>query len=568
MLQLELPLPPAVGQDHFAQAESAERGAIYTRGEVVEFILDLVGYTEDKCLRDARLLEPSFGGGDFLLPAVRRLLASYRRTSPHGDALADLGPAIRAVEAHAGSANATRAKLAVLLRTYDLAPAAVDSLLDAWLVEGDFLLADLPFEFTHVVGNPPYVRQEMVPDRLMAEYRRRYQTIYDRADLYVPFIERGLHSLSADGVLGFICSDRWMKNRYGEKLRGLVSQAFDLTHYVDMVDTAAFHSDVSAYPAIIVLRRGPAKPTRVAFRPELDRASLSSLAAALTGRDIPPLGSGVCEVAGVVRDGEPWILHAPEDLALVRRLEATFPALEEAGCKVGIGVATGADQAFIGPFAALDVEDDRKLRLLKTRDIKDGQVDWQGDGVVNPFKEDGTLVDLEDFPRLRRYFMERSAIIRNRNCAKRNPLRWYRTIDRISPDLVPVPKLLIPDIKGTAHVVYEGGGFYPHHNLYFVTSSEWPLRVLQAVLMSGIATLFVSAYSTEMRGGFLRFQAQYLRRIRLPQWSGLPKALRESLISTVEAGDVPSYTAAVFAAYGLSEREKQVVLEHNDGEGL
>ena len=44
------------------------------------------------------------------------------------------------------------------------------------------------------------------------------------------------------------------------------------------------------------------------------------------------------------------MLEAPDQLSLVRRLEAEYPTLEEAGCKVGIGVATGADQVFIGPL--------------------------------------------------------------------------------------------------------------------------------------------------------------------------------------------------------------------------
>src|SRR5260370_613712 len=83
----------------------------------------------------------------------------------------------------------------------------------------DFILAPLPQAFTYVIGTPPYVRQELIPDVLMAEYRRLYKTIYDRADLYIPFIERSLSLLSKGGTLGFICADRWMKNRYGGPLR-------------------------------------------------------------------------------------------------------------------------------------------------------------------------------------------------------------------------------------------------------------------------------------------------------------------------------------------------------------
>ena len=59
------------------------RGAIFTRSEVVDFILDLAGYTEDQPLHEKRLLEPSFGGGDFLLPIIQRLLSAWRAARLH-----------------------------------------------------------------------------------------------------------------------------------------------------------------------------------------------------------------------------------------------------------------------------------------------------------------------------------------------------------------------------------------------------------------------------------------------------------------------------------------------------
>ncbi len=39
-------------------AEVESRGAIFMRGEVVDFILDLAGYTEDLPLHEKQLLEP------------------------------------------------------------------------------------------------------------------------------------------------------------------------------------------------------------------------------------------------------------------------------------------------------------------------------------------------------------------------------------------------------------------------------------------------------------------------------------------------------------------------------
>jgi hypothetical protein len=50
----------------------------------------------------------------------------------------------------------------------------------------------------------------------------------------------------------------------------------------------------------------------------------------------------------------------------VRRLETAFSTLDQAACRVGIGITTGADNIFIGPFDELDVERNDKLPLVMT----------------------------------------------------------------------------------------------------------------------------------------------------------------------------------------------------------
>lgn len=535
------------------------RGAIFTRSEVVDFILDLAGYTEDQPLHEKRLLEPSFGGGDFLLPIVQRLLSAWRAARPIGTAVDDLGDAIRAVELHHDTFRSTYAAVVALLKREGLSANAATALAGRWLSQGDFLLAPLEGQFDFVVGNPPYVRPELIPAPLLAEYRSRYQTMYDRADIYIPFIERSLTALSAGGNLGFICADRWMKNRYGGPLRSLVAERFHLKVYVDMVDTPAFHSDVIAYPAITIISREGGGATRIAHRPSIDRATLTTLAGLLSAPTLPKDAGPVRELARVTNGAEPWLLESSDQMALIRRLEGAFPLLEEAGCKVGIGVATGADKAFIGDFESLDVEPDRKLPLVTTKDIMTGEVQWRGQGVINPFAESGGLVDLGEYPRLRRYLEARRDVIAGRHCAKKAPANWYRTIDRITPALAARPKLLIPDIKGESHIVFEGGELYPSHNLYYVTSDDWDLRALQAVLLSAVSRLFVATYSTKMRGGFLRFQAQYLRRIRIPRWADVPEPLRRELAEAAIKRDVQACNRAVFRLYGLSHEERSAL---------
>jgi len=274
-------------------------------------MLDLVGYREERRLDQLRLLEPSIGQGDFLLPAIDRLLAAWRANPNHAN-VTILQDAIRGVELHRDTFERTRQRVIDRLLKHDISRDDAKQLADSWLIAGDFLLVDLPGRFDVVLGNPPYVRQERIPDALMAEYRARYRTIYDRADLYIPFLERFLLLLTEGGQLGFICADRWMKNRYGGPLRALVAEQFHLKTYVNMVDTPAFQSDVIAYPAITVIARERGTVTRIAHRPDISSAVLTELADLLTADQPSPSSRAVRAVAGVVAGAEPWVLEAPD----------------------------------------------------------------------------------------------------------------------------------------------------------------------------------------------------------------------------------------------------------------
>ncbi|WP_233216447.1 Eco57I restriction-modification methylase domain-containing protein [Blastopirellula marina] len=545
--------------DNLATSGIEERGAVFTKPAIVDFILDLTGYQEADRLFEKRFLEPSFGHGSFLLPALRRLLSSWQQsgTSDPGS----LESSVFAIELHQDSYEKTRSAVMALLGEFGLARRVAVRLVDHWLVQGDFLLKRIPGQFDFVVGNPPYVRIERIPQTLMREYRARYKTIYDRADLYVPFIERSLDLLSAGGKLGFICADRWMKNRYGGPLRRKVAEGFHVESYIDMNGVDAFSSDVIAYPAITVIRNASPGPTKIVARVSGDESSLKTLGSKLSsGAEVQDDEVATVEV---LSDGaSPWIMTQCHSSKLLRHLEADFPTIEETGCKVGIGVATGADRVFIAPYDQLDVEEDRKLPLATTKDIANGKVAWQGLGVVNPFADSGKLVELDRYPKLRSYLNARREELCKRHVAQKAPANWYRTIDRIRADLTYTPKLLIPDIKGAANVVAENGQLYPHHNLYFITAGNWDIQALKLVLSTGIAHLFVANYSTKMRGGYLRFQAQHLRRIRLPMWETIAAPLQKELIEAGQSGTLKHGMDLVAKLYDLTKPQRSVLASH------
>jgi hypothetical protein len=508
----------------------------------VELLLDLSDYRPENDLVDTKAVEPAAGNGSFLVPMIERLLESCQRL---GRDLLDCKNSLIAYEIDDRSAARARAVAASTLTR-----CGVKDLLAEWLA--DF-----------VIGNPPYVRLEDIPEETVAFYRKAYSTMRGRADLYVAFFEAGLRQLNEGGVCSFICADRWMRNQYGAELRELVTSEYSVEIVMDMHNANAFHDEVDAYPAITVIRRKEQRATLVATAgPEAGSVAGQTLSATLlaTARYEPlalPRGLRTALVERWFEGSDPWPCHSPEQLTLLRRLEEKFPALESSA-RIGIGVATGNDAVFITKDTGL-VERSRMLKLALVSDICEGAMRWSGHYLVDPWNRDG-LVNLDEYPQLRAYFAIHALALKRRHTASKNTRGWYRTIDRVTHALTDKPKLYIADIKNVLNPVLDRGDTYPHHNLYFIQSDAWDLEVLGGLLMSAVGQFFVESYGVRMRGGYLRFQAQYLRRIRVPDPKVVSKAQVDSLKEAFRIRDRESATRVALDVYGIDEQEMETAI--------
>jgi hypothetical protein len=209
----------------------------------------------------------------------------------------------------------------------------------------------------------------------------------------------------------------------------------------------------------------------------------------------------------------------------------------------------GADKVFITSDEAL-VEESRLLPLAMAADISSGMLEWSGCYLVNPWGEEG-LVDLGQYPRLKAYLNKHREALERRHIARRNGRSWVRTIDRVNSRLTGKPKLYVADIKDRLRPVLDRGETYPHHNMYFVQSDGWDLEVLGGLLLSDVAQFFIECYGVRMRGGYLRFQAQYLRRIRVPRPGDVTARQAQRLRRAFRERDAAAATEAALAVYGI-----------------
>lgn len=545
----------ALASSHIAIEQ--EYGAVFTRRWVVELILDVAGYTPDRDLMQLRAIEPACGDGAFLGPIVDRLIESHQL---HGGDLAGAASAIRACDLQPGHVTGCRQLVADRIVAAGVAATDAEMLADAWVSHDDFLLGSHELGTADfVLGNPPYIRLEAVPATISDAYRRACQTMAGRSDVFVGFFEVGLKALKPGGALGFICADRWMRNQYGQRLRNLVTSHYSVEATIEMHDVDAFEAEVSAYPSIAVLRRAAQGPAMVATtRGTFDERAAKRVrvwAREKNDRVLMDPDFDAARLPGWFSGGGSWPTGSPERLALLARLERTLPPLEDGQTrtKIGIGVATGADQVFVVKDVSM-VEEDRALPLAMARDTASGRVEWSGNNLIDPWDADtGRLVSLNDYPKLREYFEAHAELLLKRNVAGRRPAQWYRTIDRVDHTLTGKAKLLLPDMKATIHPVLDDGETYPHHNLYWVASDCWDASVLGGLMLSRVAQMFIECYAVRMRGGTLRFQAQYLRRIRVPRLDSVAPSTAGELRRAFAARDVERATAAALTAYGLDE---------------
>lgn len=527
-----------------------EAGVVFTKPWMVEIILDLAGYVPERNLGKMVAVEPSAGDGAFLSGMVRRLVASVRR---HRIPMAATENALQAFDIDPESVASAREVVRNTLVELAVPAATARRLAEHWVRLDDFLSANLAFPVADfVIGNPPYIRLEDIPEEKGRSYRKAFSAMRGRSDLFVAFYQAALQQLKPGGVCAYICADRWLLNEYGRGLREYITTGdFAVQCIVEAHDVDAFEHEVSAYPAITVISRGKQGHVVVAKAfPGIETADKAHVLHLLANAQ----SNAVIHAARFnewFHGEEPWPCSSPERLALLKHLESTCLSLESAvtKTKIGIGVATGKDEVYIAKGKP-NIESSRLLPLALASDLSNNTVAWSGHHLVNPWDKNG-LVSLADYPRLSAYFAQNAVVLKNRHTAEASPTKWYKTIDRVNFDLWRRPKLYIADIRNNLRPALDDGRTYPQHNLYWITSGCWDLRVLGALLMSEVGEFFVHCYSVRMRGGALRFQAQNLRRIRVPAISIINGPTKRQLAAAFDNYDINAATRLAKSIYGI-----------------
>ncbi len=367
--------------------------------------------------------------------------------------------------------------------------------------------------FDVVIGNPPYVRQEMLSD-FKGYLSKAYQTYHGVADLYVYFIERGMRLLKPGGSFGYIVANKWMRANYGERLRHWLKQQ-RLEEIVDFGDLPVFQT-ATTYPCILLTRKdSPAAALQVAQVRSLDFQSLDEYVLAHRY----PVIQASLEDAG-------WSLTDSHTQALLTKLrQGGVPLGEYVQGRIYHGVLTGLNEAFVidaATRAQLLAEDAKSAELIKPflagRDIKRYAPPTSEQYVV--FTRRGVEIKKyraieEHLRRFKEQLMPKPKDWKGGpwKGRKPGPYEWYEIQDTVAYHAeFEKPKIFLPDISIRGNFTLDGnGGLYAANTIYIICSAD---KYLLGLLNSSLMDFCYRNLTAVYRGGYLRFFAQYL--IQLP----------------------------------------------------
>ena len=164
---------------------------------------------------------------------------------------------------------------------------------------GDARAFHWPLEFPDVMarggfdvalGNPPYVRHELLSETFKRFLKVNYATFDGIADLYVYFYERGFRILLNAGRLSYIVTNKWLKAGYAQSLRNLLASESRIEFIADFGHAKHFFPNVDVFPSILVV----SKP--ISIQAKDCSLQVSVLANDFTSEKSSVCGNKVCHV--------------------------------------------------------------------------------------------------------------------------------------------------------------------------------------------------------------------------------------------------------------------------------
>lgn len=434
--------------------------------------------------------------------------------------------------------------------------------------------------FDVVMANPPYVRQEGIKDLKPALKNEFGKFFCGTADLYTYFYKRGTDILKAGGHLCFIAPNKFMRAGYGKNTRELLAEKVTPKTIIDFCDLPIF--DATTYPAIMLVeKRRPAQEQTALAATFTDASQLERIEEALVDVSFP------MPVAALRKEG--WALEQPQVLALMEKLrKAGTPLGEYVKGRFYRGILTGFNEAFVidkETRSRLIAEDPKSAELIKPwlrgRDIKRWKAQWAGLYLITiassvnkqwPWSNEKTekaaqSVFMKTYPAVHHHLAQWEEKLQKRDDQGQF---WWELRSCAYYEEFEKYKIVYPDIAQAPEFTYDTSQAFLGNTAYIIPTDEtWLLGLLNSKLM----WWFYLNLSSIIRGGFVRFIAQYMEQLPIPPATSVQQSpiisLVQEILADPDSPAVPRLEAEidhlVYQLYNLTPEEITIIEGNKNG---
>jgi len=424
-------------------------------------------------------------------------------------------------------------------------------------------------KYDFVVGNPPYVRIQLLPKDKREYYRQIYQTPTANYDLYVIFIERGIEWLNDNGKTSYICSNQFINRGYGSKVRRYISKNVSINQIINFGDSGVF-KDATNYPCIFVFSKEKTsklmKYTKV-FASQY--RILEEVSKNLSKDEYETENFVIFKVDPQDLKKETWDFGQEKENLIIEKSEKNAKPLKEC-CDILLGMQSGRDSLLIGKKLkdlnenlveflpsmyqksgkTYTIEKELLRPLLRGREVRKWNINFDDNWIIYPHKnlndKVGTIEELElksKFPNGYKFLSEHIQSLETRKWYGKNPIElhgsWYALMYYEQCKDYNRPKILSPALTDKNNFSFDAEGRY-----YFVLGTagvygflprEINAYFLLGYLNSAISEFYLKRITPIKAGGYYQYSTKFLERlpIRVPKTKA-EQALSDEITENVE----------------------------------
>jgi hypothetical protein len=403
---------------------------------------------------------------------------------------------------------------------------------------------DIKKGFDCIIGNPPYIRVQVLNEWAPEEcefYKANYKSANKgNYDIYVVFIEKGLMLLAPDGLLGFICPNKFWQAKYGEGIREIISKGKNLKSLIDFTDQQVFKG-ATTYTAIHVLSSA-LQNNQISFSAIHELNDGQEQCAAIEKKN--PRKEIKTYMASHPNYSEPWVFRSESAQNWCQKLSVNTEPLITIASEIFVGLQTSADTVFLfeeysfgkTTIVAMSKELSRKIEIeseLLKPVVRSGNISrYQAVPsalILFPYYVKNDIAKIipvqlmqQKYPLAWNYLKSNEKLLRSRESGKFDHDEWYGLM-RKNLEKWHGPKVMVP------YMVTKLGAFYDHENdFYFVnvTTGGFGVRsekidpwLLTALLCSNLLDKWFKAQAARFHGGYYGANKQYIENIpiKLPK---------------------------------------------------